>query len=703
MYRKWWNIFSGGYTEVRILSQYATFSGYFKSYDNLISQLRKLGNVEGAQVYFVLNQIDDACYGRAQCEILARKPKQTTTDHDIVRRKWVLIDFDPVRPAGVNSTAEELAKAHEKAVEVYKELKAHGFMEPVVAMSGNGYHLLYRIDMPNDTASAQLVQTFLTTLAMKFGDGSVDVDEKVFNAGRICKLYGTMARKGANNPDRPWRKSEIIRVPENIAVTDKDLFASYISRNKVNMEPVNRSFNGNHERFTLEGFLSKHGIRVHKEIRTPTRTTYRLEECPFDSSHKNGDAALFESSDGKVGFHCFHNSCSGKTWQDVRELFEPGYKDRSDRYRDRPPLPGRYVQRDEPKPKEENEDDGRKWLPFSDIKSINLDKMPKIETGFKELDKQIKGFYLGEFVLLSGSNSAGKSSWINTLLLNLVDQGVKCALWSGELPAPLLKTWIKQVAADDYLTKVDNPGEEPKYYVNETTGQRIDAWVGDKLVIYNANYGSGWEQVFNDMSLLLPQGVKFFVLDNLMSLDIESLDETKNEAQKKVVLALKDFATKNGVVVMLVAHPRKVTTFLRKEDISGSSDITNVPDDVFIIHRVNMDFYRRGVDYFPFQVNQIVNEQGQPKYDTTNVLEICKNRIYGVMDYLIGFEYRKNSRRFVSCGIDWNRIPVEDYGFDKSGLVKCVTEAPAPNINIYTPEARDIPFAQQDDTEELPF
>ena len=326
--RKWLDIFVDDFTEVRILANNATFSGYFRDYDNLIRQMRSLGSVEGAQCYFVLNQIAGACYGRAQCERFIRKAKQTTTDNDIVRRRWVLIDLDPKRPAGVNSSDEELECAHRKALTVYKDLRQFGFSDPVVAMSGNGYHLLYKVDMEAD-GTKELIKSFLNCLSVRYGDDKVDVDEKVFNAGRICKLYGTTAKKGANIQGRPWRKSELVLVPGTIGTTDIQVFSSYVDTFKVVMEPVSRPAS-NYERFTLQGFMQKHGIRVYKEIHVSDGIRYKLEECPFDPTHKNGDAALFESNDGKVGFNCFHNSCNGKRWHDVRELFEPGYKERAE-------------------------------------------------------------------------------------------------------------------------------------------------------------------------------------------------------------------------------------------------------------------------------------------------------------------------------------------------------------------------------------
>ena len=706
--RKWWNIFVDGFTEVRILSSYANYSGYFSDFDNLVNNLMQMERVDSAQVYFILNKMDDACYSRVQCEHFVKKPKQTTSDNDITARRWILIDLDPKRPAGVNATNGQLEQAHRKALDVFRDLSDHGFSEPVVAMSGNGYHLLYRVDMAADGKSTALVQSFLRCLADRYGDNSVDIDEKVFNAARICKLYGTTAHKGANTPDRPCRQSKIVRVPQTVSVTPEQTIRDYVSKNEVKMEQV-RTPQGS--RFSLDGFISEHGIRVYKEIRTAGGVKYQLEECPFDSNHRNGDAALFESADGRVGFHCFHNSCSGRTWHDVRRIYDPQGVERAEQWQNRQQWQ-RMPQRPEPpQPKQENEHDGRKWLKFSTIENVDIENMPKVTTGFRDLDSRIRGIFYGELVVLSGSNSAGKSSLINTLLLNLVDDGVKCALWSGELPAHQLKAWIKQAAAGQFVVK--SRKYDDSYYVPDNVGSRIEAWIGDRLLIYNNNYGAKWEQVFGDMSLLIPYGYRFFVLDNLMSLDIDVLSDNKNEAQKQVMLNLREFCQTNKVIILLVAHPRKVTSFLRKEDISGTGDITNIPDDVFIMHRINIDFYKRGCDYYPKAViEDYVTKDGQKAGKASNVIEVTKNRMLGNQDFLVGLQYDTYSRRFLG---DEDALP-KDYGFDTTGLTRLdygvrndEPERVQTNIDQYTKEAREIaheperPFAPADPDADLPF
>jgi hypothetical protein len=92
----------------------------------------------------------------------------------------------------------------------YKYLAAQGWSTPIIADSGNGYHLLYPIDLPNDDASRKLIERTLKALDGLFGDESVDFDVKNFNAARIWKLYGTLARKGDPVPERPHRVARML-------------------------------------------------------------------------------------------------------------------------------------------------------------------------------------------------------------------------------------------------------------------------------------------------------------------------------------------------------------------------------------------------------------------------------------------------------------------------------------------------------------
>ena len=254
--------------------------------------------------------------------------------------------------------------------------------------------------------------------------------------------------------------------------------------------------------------------------------------------------------------------------------------------------------------------------------------------------------------LINITGNSGKSSWINQLLVNVVQQNYKVALWSGELQPRILKIWLYLCIAG--ARNVAKSKYDDKYYVPNNISEKIDLWLNNKFYLYNNDYSNKWEQIFNDFKEMIDKGVKFFVLDNLFSLDIDIFDGDNNRKQKELIIQICEFVKKNNVHLLLVAHPRKTSGFLRKNDISGSSDIMNAASNIFICHRVNTDFVRLGKEFF-----------GASKIDSLsiygNVIEICKNRLYGADGVMCGMYYDIPSRRF-------KNTPEEDiaYGWEDS-------------------------------------
>lgn len=97
-------------------------------------------------------------------------------------------------------------------------------------------------------------------------------------------------------------------------------------------QPATVTYSGNgrsYEPFDMAGFLQRHGVRVRDTKHDGAHgTKYILDECPFDSSHKAPDSFVAVMPSGALCFKCSHNSCASNKWQQFRERFEPGYRDR---------------------------------------------------------------------------------------------------------------------------------------------------------------------------------------------------------------------------------------------------------------------------------------------------------------------------------------------------------------------------------------
>ena len=207
-------LFEPGFVvELRAFKKGKIFSGYFDIFDMLAEKAAALDD-QGFAVYATINPVNAALLARAANRVRTVYKAPTTAATDVARRRWLPVDFDPVRPAGVSATDREKAEAHRRATEVENYLRMEGWQEPVLGDSGNGYHLLYRVDLPNDRKSLKLVKGVLEALSFRFSCERVGVDTTVANAARIWKLYGTTARKGDDVEDRPHRVSRMLEVPK---------------------------------------------------------------------------------------------------------------------------------------------------------------------------------------------------------------------------------------------------------------------------------------------------------------------------------------------------------------------------------------------------------------------------------------------------------------------------------------------------------
>ena len=323
----------GGVVELRALADHSVHSGYFDDLDTLAEKAANLDTLQDvAGIYVTLNTVDPALLSRRANRVkmnLGRKDP-TTSDADILSRKWLPIDLDPVRPSGVSSTdtEHEAARAHARRIRTW--LGEQGFPDPVVADSGNGAHLLYRIDLPNDDESTELVKGCLAVLDTLFSDGTVFVDAANFNAARIWKIYGTTSKKGDNTPSRPHRQSCIIAVPEEVrAVPVAQLrhLASLLPKNDP--DPGHRTKGRG---LDLHDWLNAHRIGVRREKPWQGGTLYVLDECPFSSAHRDGAFAI-QFPSGAVHAGCQHASCGGggQRWTELRERFEPRIREKRER------------------------------------------------------------------------------------------------------------------------------------------------------------------------------------------------------------------------------------------------------------------------------------------------------------------------------------------------------------------------------------
>jgi hypothetical protein len=293
-------------------------SGYYNDLEALANTAARLsGQAEG--VYVTLNPVHEALLSRSRPNHSVQGARTTTADTEIVRRSRLLIDLDPLRPRGISSSDAEHAAAIKRAHILRDSLDGRGWPAPLFADSGNGAHLVYAIDLPNDDDARMLVKRCLEALAFLVDTERVIVDPGMFNAARISKVYGTLAAKGADTADRPHRLARILEAPERLELVPRELLAAFAEMAPPTASPPP----GKRGCYTLDDIKSALAVRwlvIRKEKPWRDATLLELAQCPWqgDAHPRTARVILFPS--GGVSAGCFHASCAGRGWRELRDV-----------------------------------------------------------------------------------------------------------------------------------------------------------------------------------------------------------------------------------------------------------------------------------------------------------------------------------------------------------------------------------------------
>lgn len=312
--------------ELRILNtKNGTLSGYYANWAKMAEDATKYNGE--VNIFFTINPVKPDLLARAQNHLVTR-PQQTTSDNDIARLAYLPIDIDPERPAGISATDEEHEKARKKMLQIHKFLLESEWPQAIIADSGNGYHLLYDINLPNNQTNRQLLQKVLQTLDLLFSTDKVHVDTTTFNPSRILKLYGTIACKGDNTTDRPHRRSNILEIPEEMVCVTKEQMLDLVNQLPDQTQPKAQSKGGSiQDAFNLKGWLEDHNIEISSTGRWQNKgQKYILKVCPWNDSHTNRSAYVIQFDNGAICAGCLHNSCANENWHSLRDIMEPGWK-----------------------------------------------------------------------------------------------------------------------------------------------------------------------------------------------------------------------------------------------------------------------------------------------------------------------------------------------------------------------------------------
>ena len=302
-------------------------SGYF-DYEHISAvpeALKRLLSFRG--VYVTVNPVNPDLLARAVNRLRPAGRNPTTADTDIVRRRWLLIDCDPKRAAGVSSSNSEHESALAKAREIRDGLSSLGWPDPIMTDSGNGAQLMYRIDLPAD--DGELVRRVIGEIA-KASSEQVAIDTSVHNPARIWRLPGTMNCKGDSIPERPHRMARILEEPQDIVSVSREKMQDIVSYQSEDTQTDVPDDEWKHTMpaFDLDSWIAQYCPELGSPQPWKGGRKWIFPVCPFNEAHTNKSAVLIQEPSGAVAFKCHHNGCSGNDWRALRELREPGCYDR---------------------------------------------------------------------------------------------------------------------------------------------------------------------------------------------------------------------------------------------------------------------------------------------------------------------------------------------------------------------------------------
>jgi len=229
-------------------------------------------------------------------------------------------------------------------------------------------------------------------------------------------------------------------------------------------------------------------------------------------------------------------------------------------------------------------------IPYTGLENIYSKFIP---TGLPTIDHDLDDLVGGLTTIVAGRNNGGKTTFVNQVIANAIDNGFKTLIVNGEEK--------QDVTINKIYKSVIGRNEEHyralklnKRYRTEPTPEALTAlkkWHKGKLKVFSK--GESNLKTTNQLFSLIKREIKknntdLVVMDNLMSLLTVSSDLEKNGKQAEFMQKCCDLAKEYNTHIMIVVHPNKTYQKgqeLNSEQISGTSDLANKADNVITVVR----------------------------------------------------------------------------------------------------------------------
>lgn len=307
--------------------------GVFDDIEEIRKEIRKRSHI--GSLYTTLNRLNPDSVRGTNSVAPQSFRNRAVRNQDVTVATRIPVDLDPERPTGSNSTDAELNAAIECRNSIVATFRSLGWPMPLLAVSGNGAHAVWRTNIKADAAwreaSAILYQGIANHFHGILTARGVIFDPVVRNPGRIWRLYGTTNRKAESTPERPHRIATCtlptgpwqIVTPEQVQFV-VDTWRPSVVKDETDKERQRignfRHGGGDYRTLDIVALFQAHGL-----YRQPIDGNVHAVECPWKAEHttKGGftETVIFESNGGWPGFFCHHQHCSQRNIKDVIAAF----------------------------------------------------------------------------------------------------------------------------------------------------------------------------------------------------------------------------------------------------------------------------------------------------------------------------------------------------------------------------------------------
>lgn len=523
------------------------------------------------------------------------------TQKDVKRWKNLIIDLDPVRPAGTVSLQEELDAAWSVAKKIYDQVIKPYFKGGLIFLSGNGYHLWAPIDLEVNQESISAVSEFLETIKKIYQTDKVEVDTCFKNPAQLTTLYGTVKKKSLYRNVLPGttlehRQSRVVQsafrnqettLEELKEITEQIKIKFMVKKeNEVEVEKTQREKNVE----WFKQFADKYEIAV-KNYKEDANGVYaNLEKCPFcENDDDSGHAVkMWDNGDyTKFYYICHHQNHCKVNGGERRHWWKEYYK----HITGTDLLTGEVV-----KEKEENTQKEENPLIFS-YNEVQAVPREYVSTGYKQLDRWLGGgFQRSGYTLLAGKTGEGKSTFAYNFINNIPsDKQILLALSEGS---------CEQIKGD--MQQVIKGGRD-----NISLTQNLDLLAFDEQI-----------------------------LDNYDVIFFDNLNSYKWEEQVKVSSRLNSILPAHRASVVLLTHTQNGANFTYSDTISGSVDVRRYATQILCLQK-SEGWRQKAKGIYGEKRERTFANYLEEHQDVNTILSIEKTRGEGVKTFSM-FNYNND-------------------------------------------------------------